>query len=306
MTECKQGQIKGLIFNIQRFSVHDGPGIRTTIFVQGCPLRCMWCDNPESWKAKPVIMARDAKCISCGKCSEVCPVRAITLDEEKGRRIDFTLCSQCGECVLVCPTLALVSSGKYMTINEVVSVVERDSLFYQNSGGGVTISGGEPAMQAGFVERLMKIMKEMGLNVALDTCGQASWNELERLVSHADLVLYDLKHMDTEQHRRGTGKGNEQILNNVAKAGQITKVWLRVPVLSGYNDSKENIKRTAELGKQIGAEKISLLPFHRWGESKYGQLGMPYTWHGEEPAPQHIKKLEGIIRDTGLQVSVGS
>lgn len=298
--------IKGLIFNIQRFSVHDGPGIRTTIFMQGCPLRCMWCDNPESWKAKPVIMARDAKCISCGKCSEVCPVRAITVDEDKGRRIDFALCTQCGECVLVCPTLALVSSGKYMTINEVVSVVERDSLFYQNSGGGVTISGGEPAMQAGFVEWLMKTMKEMGLHVALDTCGQASWNELERLVSHADLVLYDIKHMDTEQHRRGTGKGNEQILNNVAKAGQITKLWLRVPVLSGYNDSEENIKRTAELGKQIGAEKISLLPFHRWGESKYGQLGMPYTWQGEDPAPQHIKKLEGIIQDTGLQVSVGS
>jgi pyruvate formate lyase activating enzyme len=298
--------IKGLIFNIQRFSVHDGPGIRTTIFMQGCPLRCMWCDNPESWKAKPVIMARDAKCISCGKCSEVCPVRAITLDEDKGRRIDFALCTQCGECVLVCPTLALVSSGKYMTINEVVSVVERDSLFYQNSGGGVTISGGEPAMQAGFVEWLMKTMKEMGLHVALDTCGQASWNELEGLVSHADLVLYDIKHMDTEQHRRGTGKGNEQILNNVAKAGQITKLWLRVPVLSGYNDSEENIKRTAELGKQIGAEKISLLPFHRWGESKYGQLGMPYTWQGEEPDPQHIKKLEGIIQDTGLQVSVGS
>jgi pyruvate formate lyase activating enzyme len=193
-----------------------------------------------------------------------------------------------------------------MTIDAVAAAAERDRLFYRNSGGGVTVSGGEPAMQVEFVEPLMKTLKEKGLHVALDTCGEAPWDSLERLVTYADLVLYDIKHMDTKQHRRGTGSGNERILANAVKAAQRATVWLRVPVLGGYNDSEENIANVAELGRRIGAAKISLLPYHRWGESKYAQLGLRFTWQGEEPDPAHIQHLERIIQDAGLQAAVGS
>jgi len=306
MAVCREKKSEGVVFNIQRFSVHDGPGIRTTVFMQGCSLRCRWCANPESWKKDPVIMARDAKCMGCGKCAEVCPAGAITLDEEKARKLDFSLCTQCGECTQVCPTQALSTSGKIMTIDEVVSVAQRDSLFYRNSGGGITVSGGEPALQSEFVEGLLERLKGKGLHVALDTCGEALWGDFERILKHVDLILYDIKHMDTEQHRIGTGSGNERILENAAKAAEKAKMWLRVPLMGGYNDSEENIASVAGLGKRIGAEKISLLPYHRWGESKFEQLGLRCTWQGEAPEQHHIEKLEGIIRDEGLDVSMAS
>jgi pyruvate formate lyase activating enzyme len=304
--ECREVDKKGLIFNIQRFSVHDGPGIRTTVFMQGCSLKCRWCANPESWKNEPVIMARDAKCMGCGKCVEACAAGAITMDEEKGRLLDFSLCTQCGECAEVCPTRSLSTSGKFMSIEEVVSVAERDSLFYRNSGGGVTISGGEPALQSEFAEALVKALKAKGFHVSLDTCGEASWDKLERILNHVDLVLYDIKHMDTRKHKIGTGSGNERILENAEKASRKAKMWLRVPLMGGYNDSEEHIADVAELARRIGAEKISLLPYHRWGESKFEQLGLRCTWEAETPESDDIEKLEGIIRSAGVEVGVGS
>ncbi len=209
-------------------------------------------------------------------------------------------------CVSVCPAGALTKSGRYRTVSEVVDEAERDSLFYRNSGGGVTISGGEPGMQAGFVKKLMMALKEKGLHVALDTCGKILWDELAPLVKSADLVLFDIKHMDEKQHRNGTLHGNRQILDNVVRAAEFTPVWLRVPLIAGYNDSEKNIAKTAELGKRIGAEKISLLPFHRWGESKYEQLGLTNTYQGEAPDSQHVEALCRIIRDFGIQADVGS
>jgi pyruvate formate lyase activating enzyme len=186
----------------------------------------------------------------------------------------------CGRCVEVCPTQAIEMSGKYMTVHEAASSAERDSPFYRNSGGGVTVSGGEPTMQAVFVVSLMEALKGRKLHLALDTCGPAPWVDLDRLVNYADLVLFDIKHMDSEEHRRGTGAGNEQILSNAEKTARKARKWLRLPLIGGYNDSEENISRVAELGKRIGAEKLSLLPYHRWGEAKYEQLGLRYSWQG--------------------------
>jgi len=297
--------MQGLVFNTQRFSVHDGPGIRTTIFLQGCPLRCRWCANPESWEKTPVIMVRNAKCIRCGRCAEACTDGAVTVTEHESRQVDFAQCTHCGQCALACPTQSISMSSRSMTVDEVTAVARRDKLFYKNSGGGVTISGGEPTQQADFVECLLQSLHEENFHVALDTCGQARWKDLERLAKNADLVLFDIKHMDSDEHRRGTSLGNERILDNAAKLAAMARVWLRLPLLGGYNDSEENVARVAAFAKRIGAEKVSLLPYHQWGEDKYAQLGLRYDWQGEVPDEERVRKLEGILRDAGLETGVG-
>jgi len=192
-----------------------------------------------------------------------------------------------------------------MTVDEVTAVARRDKLFYKNSGGGVTISGGEPTQQADFVECLLQSLHEENFHVALDTCGQARWKDLERLAKNADLVLFDIKHMDSDEHRRGTSLGNERILDNAANLAAMARVWLRLPLLGGYNDSEENVARVAAFAKRIGAEKVSLLPYHQWGEDKYAQLGLRYDWQGEVPDEERVRKLEGILRDAGLETGVG-
>lgn len=295
-----------MIFNIQRFSIQDGPGIRTTVFMKGCPLRCQWCSNPESWEPFPVIMTRDIKCIRCGKCAEVCEVNAITIDSEKGRIINHAQCTRCLQCARVCPARAIVICGEYKTVEEVVATAERDKIFFQNSGGGVTISGGECCAQGEFVERLLKALKSKGLQTALDTSGYISWHVLDRLIEYADLILYDIKHLDTKQHQIGTGKGNELILANLCEVAQKKRIWLRVPVIANYNDSEEHFYELGKLGRKIGAEKISLLPYHEWGKSKYEQLGKQYTCQGKAPDPEYLKKLEGIIQGCGLKVTTGN
>jgi pyruvate formate lyase activating enzyme len=298
-------EVKGVVFNIQRYSVHDGPGIRTTVFLKGCPLRCSWCSNPESQEALPQIMARDAKCKLCRKCALVCPVNAIRYADNQ-RIIDWEKCNQCLECAYACPYQAITVSGKYMTVEEVASIVAEDRIFYQNSGGGVTVSGGEPLAQGEFTLRLLRVCKEKGIETALDTCGQVSGDVLERVLPYVDLILYDIKHMDAEQHLRETGVGIEQIQANVLRlAREKIRIWLRVPLISGYNDLDENFAKLAKLGKQIGAEKISLLLYHEWGAGKYPQVGRQYTYQAQVPSPERLDGLTAIIQDQGLTVTIG-
>lgn len=299
--------LKGLIFNIQRFSIHDGPGIRTTVFMQGCPLKCRWCSNPESWQAHPIIMTRNMKCIRCGKCVQACPIGAITMDEKEGRRIDWAQCNQCLECAHVCPAEAIVVCGKYMSLGEVMAEVESDRLFYQNSGGGATVSGGEPLSQPEFVQELLKRCKERELHTALDTSGYAPWSKLEKILEYVDLVLFDVKHLDPHQHREGTGQSNELILDNLEKTAAKVRTWLRVPLIPGYNDSVEHITKLAELGRRVGAEKISLLPYHEWGKAKYEQIGRHYSMdQTPAPTPEHLQELQEIIQGLELKATISS
>lgn len=298
---------RGLVFLIQRYSIQDGPGLRTTIFMKGCPLRCQWCQNPESLKPHPELMIRDTKCMLLGKCVEVCPVGAITLDRQQSRKIDRSKCDLCFQCVDACPTKALSKVGEYLTVKEVVAEIERDELFYHRSGGGVTISGGEPLLQWQFVHRLLEACKQRHLHTALDTCGYVHWPILKKVIEHVDLVLYDIKHMDPELHKKATGKSNRLILRNVRMIPPQTKVWLRLPLIPGFNDSTENLTELSRLGREIGVEKVSILPYHRLAEEKYRQLGTQRKMSRiKPPSKKRLQKIQELIESFDLQVTIGS
>ncbi len=297
---------RGLVFLIQRYSVQDGPGLRTTIFMKGCPLRCPWCQNPESLKPYPELMTHDTKCMLLGKCVEACPVGAITIDR-KSRKIDRVKCDLCFQCVDACPTKALSKVGEYMTVAEVMAEIERDELFYHRSGGGVTVSGGEPLLQWQFVSRLLEACKQRHLHTALDTCGYAQWPVLEKVIEHVDLVLYDIKHMDPELHKKATGKSNQRILHNLRLIPRRKKIWLRLPLIPGFNDTTENITGLSRLGREIGVEKVSILPYHRLAEEKYRQLGMQRKMSTiRPPTSRRLQKIKDLIESFGLQVTIGS
>ena len=298
---------KGLIFNIQQFSVHDGPGIRTTVFLKGCPLRCLWCSNPESQDCSPSLMVRDILCKGCGACAEVCPREAITITPESGRKIDRAKCNQCLLCVPVCIYHSLNICGKYMEVGEVIGEVLKDRLFYKNSGGGVTLSGGEVLLQGRFVGNLLEQCQSEGLHTALDTTGHGSWRELEALLPFVDLLLFDLKHLDSIEHQRTTGVGNELILKNMGKASRMVPLWIRIPLIAGFNDSEEHIRKIAAVGRQMDAQKISFLPYHEGGKSKSEQLGRTYPLpEAKAPDEEHVQILKGIVEQEGIKVSIGN
>jgi pyruvate formate lyase activating enzyme len=298
---------RGLVFLIQRYSLQDGPGLRTTVFMKGCPLRCQWCQNPESWQPYPELISLDTKCKLLGRCAEVCPVGAITLNQQEGRKIDRDKCDLCFKCVDACPTKALSKVGEYVTVEEVLAEIERDELFYQRSGGGVTISGGEPLVQWQFVSSLLKACKQRHLHTALDTCGYARWPTLERVLEHVDLVLYDIKHMNPRLHIEATGKSNRLVLNNLRKIPSRIKIWLRMPLIPGFNDSEDNLTKLCKLGREIEAEKVSILPYHKLAEEKYSRLGRQYTMsHIKTPNKKHLQRVKELIESFGLQVTIGS
>ena len=294
----------GLIFNIQRFSVHDGPGIRTTVFMKGCPLQCRWCSNPESLNPHVEIMVTDARCILCRRCAEVCPKRAIELN--KVIKIDRLRCDLCLRCSDVCPTGAIKTVGQWMTIQKVLSEIMKDELFYQNSGGGVTISGGEPLTQWEFVRNLLKECQLQGIHTALDTSGYAPWAKFEEVLKYVDLCLYDVKHADSESHRRGTGKSNRRIIGNFYLAASTVRTWLRVPVIPGYNDSEENITNLIHLAKEGNVEKVSLLPYHEYGKAKYEQLGRYNRMAQVKPSSDdYLERLYNLFQNAHVNVTIG-
>lgn len=288
----------GIIFDIQRFSLHDGPGIRTTVFFKGCPLRCLWCHNPESISPKIELAFYRHKCIGCNSCILVCPTGALQDDDLEGKEYNEKLCKFCFKCVDACPTRALVSQGKIYELEEVLDEVIKDFPFYKQSGGGVTLSGGEPTFQFDFCLALLKACKENGISTALDTSGFVSWDKLKDLLPFVDIFLYDIKHMNSEEHRKITGVPNEIILENLYKLDKAEKwIEIRVPVIPGYNDSEENIMAVANfIAKLRSVRRVKLLPYHKLGLSK---LWLFNARRGilelEPPKKEDIEKIKELM-----------
>ena len=267
---------KGIIYNIQRMSVHDGPGLRTTVFFKGCPLHCLWCSNPESQAMAPQLMFFQNLCPGCGHCVQVCTHGAAI---EKGGRFlrDFSRCVGCGACAEQCPTTASSMSGREYDVDAIMKVIRKDASFFSNSGGGVTFSGGECTMQGAFLMELVEACLNEGLHTCIDTCGQTDPKLFKCLLGKADLFLFDIKHMDSAQHKRLTGMGNELIQRNLGAALETfpEKIRIRIPLMPGLNDSEENIAAVASRLKPYGVRHVDVLPCHFFGSSKYNALGLP-------------------------------
>jgi len=302
--------MKGMIVKIERFAIHDGPGIRTVIFMKGCPLRCWWCATPESQDVLPEMGYFADKCMRCAKCVEVCPVKAIAISNSGEILTERQFCDNCGKCVEVCPTSARRMMGKEVTVGQVVEEVEKDSIFYWNSGGGVTLSGGEPTMQPKFSMEILKACKESGMHAAMETCGYVKWDILDEMLKYLDLVYIDIKHISSVEHTKLTGKRNELILENIRKiAAEYADISLiiRIPIIPGYNDSIENIVSTAKFVRQLKrVERIELLPYHKFGVSMYRVLLRSYPLLNlEVPHEDHLRDLEQLIRSYDIQVQIG-
>lgn len=272
---CKKGGFptNGLIFDIQRFSVHDGPGVRTTIFLKGCPLRCGWCHNPEGLEARPQLQYREELCIGCGDCASVCSREVHGLSEGE-HQVEFARCRACGDCAAVCPSGALSLLGRTISPQEALEAALRDRRFYGEEGG-VTFSGGECTTQPEFLLEALALCREAGLHTAVDTSGLVNTDVLNRVAEQCDLFLYDIKAISPDVHRAGTGVENTAILENYKRlVSQGRRVWVRVPVIGGFNASREEMENIAHfLHANPGAEQIELIPYHRLGIGKYAQIG---------------------------------
>jgi pyruvate formate lyase activating enzyme len=298
----------GLVFDIKRYAIHDGPGIRIVVFLKGCNLNCAWCHNPEGIAAGQERMYAPARCIGCGTCVSACPNSALSLTPD-GIVTDTTLCEMCGTCAAVCPTKAIELSGTTMTVEKILAEIEKERVFFEQSGGGVTFSGGEPMLHTDFLVRLLDECRDRGIHTAVDTAGLVSTETLLKVASRTDLFLYDLKLMDSDRHREWTGVPNGKILENLQTlAGMGAKVVVRIPLVGGVNDDEENILATAQFLNGLPGEKIrvNLLPYHKIAQAKYAKLGRGEAFRPlNEPDQDSIKRAVEILGEFGIEASIG-
>ena len=297
---------KQLVLSITRMTVHNGPGIRTLILLKGCPLRCIWCSTPESQNNEPEIAVYPDKCIHCDQCLPVCPVNAINITEETVS-IDRARCDGCGECVKVCYSEALKLLGQEMTVRELIDEVRKDAVAYRHSGGGVTVSGGEPLLNIDFILELVKAFKEENISVGIDTCGYLPRESIEQVLPYVDFFLWDIKHMNGEKHRELTGVSNRLILDNARYVSEKNvPLYIRIPVVPGYNDSEDNIRATCEFAGSLSSlVEVSLLPLHHLGKARYYSLDRDYPIADIPPIEDNVlQTIKKLVESYGLNCSI--
>jgi pyruvate formate lyase activating enzyme len=299
--------VKRLVLSIQRMTIHNGPGLRTLVLFKGCPLRCLWCSTPESQKLESEIAVYPNKCSGCHRCVDVCPSRAITLCNDR-LSVNRSLCNDCGKCADVCYSEAIKLLGLPMTPEELLEEVKKDLVMYRHSGGGVTISGGEPLSDPDFNRKFLDIVKHADINVGVDTSGYVPWTAIEPILHNIGFFLWDIKIMDPISHKKLTGVSNELILRNVQKiSDKGIPIYLRIPVIPGYNDSEENIRTTCKFAQTLSSVvEVDILPLHHLGKARYESLDRIYPISNLSLIPDNVlQDMKDIVESYGLKCRIG-
>lgn len=298
--------MNGTITNIQKYCVHDGPGIRTTVFFKGCPLKCWWCHNPETQKKKKEIMFYKDRCSKCMRCINNCAVNALHIQEEN-IKTDYDKCIFCGKCSEVCLNDARENVGKDISSDELVKELLKDNVFYEQSNGGITISGGEPMFQFDFLKEVLEKCRKYGLHTAIETSGYAKWEEFEKILEYVDLFLYDVKLMDRDKHKKYIGVDNKIILDNLRKLSENkAEIIIRMPIIKGINDNYNHIDKTINMISNLNIIEVNLLPYHKMGMNKYKRLDLQYKMNGDEiPIQDKMNNFASKFIHNNIKVKIG-